>query len=83
MPMANTRTAVTLADHTDDQLTRLSRLVRVDYAEMPGLSLTLEQAMRLWNLDQARCRRVLEQLVRTGFLIETRQGLFRRSEGSS
>jgi hypothetical protein len=29
--------------------------VRAEYAEMPGLSVTLPQAQRLWALDRATC----------------------------
>jgi len=52
----------------------LSR-ARGEYLEMPGLSLTLEQAQRLWALDRGTCSGVLSNLVRAGFLR-------RRSNGS-
>jgi hypothetical protein len=39
-----------------------------DFAEMPGLELTLAQAARLWNMDTAACRAAIDTLVRTGFL---------------
>jgi len=42
--------------------------VRGEYLEMPGLSLTLAQASRLFNLVATRCSRVLEALVRGGVL---------------
>jgi DNA-binding IclR family transcriptional regulator len=35
---------------------------------MPGLTLTLQQAARLFGIEQARCERVLEALVDEGFL---------------
>lgn len=47
---------------------------------MPCLTLTLQQAMRLWQLDHALCRAVLGSLVRARFLVETRRGAFRRLE---
>jgi hypothetical protein len=59
----------------------LARQIRDEYLEMPGLMLTFRQAMRLWNLDSTACRSVLEYLVRSGFLVETRQGAFRRLDG--
>ena len=37
--------------------------VEGEYREMPGLSLTLAQAARLWGLDQGTCERVLTNLV--------------------
>ena len=35
---------------------------------MPGLSLTINQAARLWQLDSGICRLILDYLVRVGFL---------------
>jgi hypothetical protein len=34
-----------------------------EYLEMPGLSLTIEQACRLWGCDIATCRHVVDLLV--------------------
>ena len=59
----------------------LTQRIRAEYIEMPGLSLTFWQAMRLWNLDAPMCRAVLDVLVKSGFLTETRQGAFRRMGG--
>lgn len=39
-----------------------------EYREMPGLSLTLPQAARLFNAGQAHCARVLKALVDEGTL---------------
>jgi hypothetical protein len=41
---------------------------RADFVEMPGLELTLPQAVRLWNLGIDDCRRVLDALADVGFL---------------
>lgn len=65
----------------DDALAHAARMVKGEYLEMPGLSLTFRQAMRLWHLDAASCRRVLDVLVRSGFLTETRHGAYRRLGG--
>jgi hypothetical protein len=48
----------------------LGLLYRVhgEYMEMPGLRLTLAQACRLWNVDQATSLDVLTQLVDDQFL---------------
>ena len=59
----------------------LAQRIRAEYIEMPGLSLTFWQAMRLWNLDAQVCQAVLDVLVQTGFLTQTRHGAFRRVEG--
>jgi hypothetical protein len=48
--------------------------IRAEFEEMPGLKLTLRQASRLFNIDIAKCERVLAQLVVLGAL--------RISEGS-
>jgi hypothetical protein len=39
-----------------------------EYAEMPGLRVTQQQAQRLWALDAATCRAALEFLTSVGFL---------------
>jgi hypothetical protein len=50
--------------------------VRGEYSEMPGLCLTFAQACRLWNVDLATGRRVLEALVAEGFLARRPDGSF-------
>jgi hypothetical protein len=42
--------------------------VRSDFTEMPGLELTIGQAVRLWNIGADDCRYVLDALVDAGFL---------------
>jgi hypothetical protein len=44
------------------------QLIEMEYAEMPGLSLTFWQAQRLWNLSDELCERALGTLVKNGFL---------------
>lgn len=41
---------------------------RADFVEMPGLELTLPQAVRLWNLGVEECRLVLDALADAGFV---------------
>ncbi len=60
----------------DDLLSR----VRGEYDEMPGLSLTMPQAQRLWALDQQTCAVVLRTLVEGRFLRRTPHGRYVRSE---
>jgi hypothetical protein len=57
----------------------ITERVRGEFREMPGLSLTLAQAGRLWSLDAATCADVLSQLVNTGFLCQRTDGAFCRS----
>lgn len=52
--------------------------VREEFAALPGLSLTTEQARLVFDLDRAMCERVLDALVAEGFLSRTPQGAFRR-----
>lgn len=42
--------------------------IEAEFREMPGLTLTLPQAARLFSLDPDRCERVLDALVHTGLL---------------
>jgi hypothetical protein len=42
--------------------------VHGEFMEMPGLRLTVAQACRLWNVDQATSLGVLNQLVDEQFL---------------
>jgi hypothetical protein len=67
-------------ERVDPVVRSIERLVRGEFLEMPCLTLTLQQAMRLWQLDHALCRAVLGSLVRARFLVETRRGAFRRLE---
>jgi hypothetical protein len=53
-------------------------VVRSEYLESPGLSLTAAQARRLWQLEEALCEAVLAALVAEGFLQRTANGQFRR-----
>ena len=52
--------------------------VRDEFAALPGLSLTTEQARLVFELDREMCERVLDDLVTEGFLSRTSQGAFRR-----
>jgi hypothetical protein len=46
----------------------LSTRVQAEFREMPGLTLTLPQASRLFSIEPTRCERVLGVLVDAGFL---------------
>ena len=54
---------------------RIDVLYRIcsEFAEMPGLQLTVKQAQRLWGLDEPTCVQMLNMLVDARFL--------RRAEG--
>ena len=61
----------------------LIRRVRGEYLEMPGLSLTLSQAQRLWGLDPTLCGAVLDALVATRFLTRTHRGHYVRTDSGA
>jgi len=46
--------------------------IRAEFREMPGLSITLGQAARLWNADNRQCLDALESLADEGFLRRAR-----------
>jgi hypothetical protein len=46
---------------------------------MPGLTLTVAQARRLWSLDGSTCSEVLTELVETGFLCRKADGAYGRA----
>ena len=48
------------------------------YLEMPGLSLTVPQAARLFGLDADVCAQHLDSLMQTGFLQKTLRGRYVR-----
>ena len=47
---------------------RLSERIKAEFREMPGLTLTLPQAARLFSIDLVLCRLVLDALVVEGYL---------------
>jgi hypothetical protein len=67
--------------HTERRATSLRELtqrVRAEYLEMPGLSLTEQQARRILNLDEGQCKAVLRTLEDAEFLRRTPDGVFVR-----
>ena len=57
----------------------LQEQVRAEYTEMPGLSVTLPQAQRLWAVDRAICEEVFRRLISGGVLRRTAKGRFVRA----
>jgi hypothetical protein len=60
-------------------LRELARQIEAEYVEMPGLSVTLPQAQRLWTADGQACRTVFDRLVERGVLRVTMKGRFVRA----
>ena len=46
---------------------------------MPGLTLTLAQAARLWSLDPVTCGEVVSELVEAGYLAMRGDGAYARA----
>ena len=56
------------------------RLIRAEYVEMPGLSLTEPQVERLWSLTSDLAETLLEELERVHFLRLTKNGTYVRAD---
>lgn len=72
--------------HNQSRATRglhdLLRRVEAEYREMPGLSLTVPQAARLWGLDSGTADVILRTLAERQVLRRTTIGTYlRRSRG--
>jgi hypothetical protein len=55
------------------------QLMRMEYAEFPGLKLTFWQAQRLWRLSEEDCAAALNRLVASSFLTRTAGGAYTRA----
>ena len=54
--------------------------ISVEYAEMPGLSLTVAQAQRFFALREDICTRVLDRLTDTAYLRRVANGAYVRND---
>jgi hypothetical protein len=61
----------------------LVRRVENEFKEMPGVSLTLAQAVRLFSLPQGPCQRILSALVEDGAMSLRKDGRYARRVTSS
>jgi hypothetical protein len=64
--------------HVEDWL----MLIRAEYLEIPGLSLTKPQVERLWGLDAVTAQAVLAALVDVKFLRRTISDAYVRADGA-
>lgn len=55
--------------------------VNAEFREMPGLTLTLRQAARLFSIEPAHCERVLGALVEAGVLATNGRAFARADAG--
>ncbi len=58
------------------------QLIRAEYLEIPGLSLTRRQAERLWGLDARTCKNLLDEMVANKFLRLTPSDMYVRADGT-
>ena len=66
--------------HGEPARAQLVALILGTYAEMPGLSLHLYQAARLFGLREATCHVVLTDLVRDGLLRQSADSQYRAAD---
>jgi hypothetical protein len=57
---------------------RLLQRMWGEFAEMPGLALTLSQAARLWSVTTPEAKGALTELIDGGFLMRDPRGWYRR-----
>jgi len=72
IPTLNYRRASGSSVHGD-----VEARVRCEFVEMRGFSPTVQQAARLFQINQDECGRLLTRLVQEGFLRQTPDGRFR------
>jgi hypothetical protein len=71
-----------IVDRTDGCRERiLTAQIVAEYLEMPGLSVTMAQACRLWGLDRAECASALHTLLSVKFLRKNGDSFVRTESG--
>ena len=66
------------ADTPDTITSSIVQRIRGEYTEMPGLTLTVRQAARLWGMGIPQSQRLLSELVDSRFLVADASGAYRR-----
>lgn len=69
-----------ITDTPEFSFADLSRIIRSEYLESPGLALTRRQIQRLWALDARTTDLLIESLLASGFLRRTQHNMFVRSD---
>jgi hypothetical protein len=67
------------AVRTAANMASIAERIRGEFREMPGLTLTVAQAQRLWHVDLSTCTEVLTQLLDAGFLCRRADGAYGRA----
>jgi hypothetical protein len=71
-----------VASMEETSIAQTAQRIQGEYREMPGLSLTPEQARRLWGLDEVACVAILDVLVDLQFLRRTTRGSYVRRDAA-
>ena len=58
-----------------------AKRVRAEFEEMPGMTLTMRQASRLFGIEPDVCRRIVDRLVTAAYLRWTQDGAVTRVVG--
>jgi hypothetical protein len=66
-------------DTKSEAVVLLAQRIQAEYAEMPGLCVTLPQAQRLWAADRHICESAFGRLIARGVLRVTAKGRFVRA----
>jgi DNA-binding transcriptional LysR family regulator len=77
------RRLIRTATHGEPSRLHLITLILRTFAEMPGLSLHLHQAARLFGLRDSTCRIVLDDLVRDRRICRSADGRYYRDPGET
>ena len=77
---ARTHEPCTVVLYRTSKQDALLRRARGEYREMPGMRLTLDQAMRLWDLDRQTCQDLLNSLVAARFLEVDPNGRYHKAD---
>jgi hypothetical protein len=77
-PMLSPLSATPSGDATEGSIDDLLVLIRAEYDEMPGLTLTPAQVCRLFGIDPARGDTVMRKLVEAGVLVRSANGAYMR-----
>lgn len=57
----------------------VAKRVRAEFEEMPGMTLTMPQASRLFGLEHEVCKTIVDRLVTTAYLKWTQTGAVTRA----
>jgi hypothetical protein len=57
----------------------VTKRVQAEFEEMPGMTLTMPQASRLFGIERDVCRTIVERLVTVSYLKFTQSGAVTRA----